>query len=207
VDNALGSAGPSGPSSELDPLPFGSAARALGRCALQTSRLVVKREIRQPRERVGTRIGFADGTTGTVYRETVIRRGSAASPAVLVVGFKLRHVHMEWAHGLFRLESELNTILFAGFPGLISKLWLRHDEHDYYRGFYEWDGPDLAVAYVRALWWMLGLVSDRGSIRYAVLPGLARDAVLANPDIVDAELISSPGGWWRPESVEGGTRR
>jgi membrane protein len=59
-----------------------------------------------------------------VYRETVIDRPPALLPAVLVVSFRLRHVNRGWAHSLFRPESELNTVLFAGFPGLVSKLWL-----------------------------------------------------------------------------------
>jgi hypothetical protein len=98
---------------------------------------------------------------------------------------------------LFRLESELNTVLFAGFPGLVSKLWLRHDQHGVYRGLYQWDDPEQAVAYVRALWWVLALVSEPGSIHYAVLPGLYRDQVVANPSVVDT-VAAAPGGWWRP---------
>ncbi len=42
-------------------------------------------------------------------------------------------------------------MLFAGFSGLISKLWLDHDENDLYRGLYQWDDPELALAYVRSL--------------------------------------------------------
>jgi hypothetical protein len=96
------------------------------------------------------------------------------------------------------VESELNTVLFAGFPGLVSKLWLRHDQHHLYRGFYQWDGPERAVAYVRALWWVLALVSEPESIHYAVLPDLDRDKVLAEPAVIDARLNAAPGGWWRP---------
>ena len=56
----------------------------------------------------------------------------------------------------------LNTPLFVGFRGFVSKLWLTHDQAGFYRGMYEWDGPELAHAYVRALWWILALVCDRG---------------------------------------------
>lgn len=106
-------------------------------------------------------------------------------------------------HAAFRVESELNTILFAGFPGLVSKLWLRHDQRGVYRGIYQWDGPERAVSYARAMWWILALVSEPGSVHYAVLPGLDRDEVLQDPGVVDA-LVAAPGGWWRP-SVEGAT--
>jgi hypothetical protein len=161
--------------------------------------LVAERRIRQPDANVGRRIAFADRTSGDVYRETVIEGASPAKPAVLVVCFRLRRVHRGWAHALFRLESELNTVLFAGFPGFVSKLWLRHDEHGVYRGFYQWDDPALAVAYVRALWWVLALVSERASIHYVVLPGLDRDEVLADPSLSDA-VSAAPAAWWRPAS-------
>src|SRR5688572_5354701 len=54
-----------------------------------------------------------------------------------------------WGHALFRWESLLNTPLFVGFAGFVSKLWLAHDEDGVYRGFYEWDGPARAEYYAR----------------------------------------------------------
>lgn len=177
--------------------------RALLECAWRTLVLVVERRIRQPAANVGLSVCFADGTSSEVYRETMIDRPAASEPAVLVVCFRLRRIRREWAHAVFRAESELNTILFAGFPGLVSKLWLCHDEQGLYRGFYQWDGAERAVAYVRALWWVLAAVSEPGSIRYAVLPGLDRDKVLQNPALVDT-LTAAPGGWWRPTTHPGG---
>src|SRR5581483_4522289 len=102
-----------------------------------------------------------------------------------------------------RVESELNTILFAGFPGLVSKLWLRHDQRQTYRGVYQWDDADLAESYARALWWVLALVSERGSVKYVVLPGLGRDDVLDDPTLIDT-VDPSPGGWWRPRRANTG---
>ena len=159
--------------------------------------LLAQGDIRQPRHNVGREVRFGNGTCARVYRETVIVRPPPSEPAVLIVGFRLRRVHRARAHALFRMESELNTILFAGFRGLVSKLWLSHDQDGVYRGVYQWDGADSAVAYVRALWWVLALVSEPKSIHYAVLPGLDRDRVLANPGVV-ASLVARPGGWWRP---------
>lgn len=198
--SAIGSAAPPEGVSEQQHLRLQPALSVLIRAALQACVLLVRRGLHQPASNVGCRISFADGSTGTVYRETAIDR-SVASPAVLVVCFRLRHVHFDWLHWLFRAESELNTILFAGFPGLVSKLWLRHDGHHLYRGFYQWDGSELAVAYVRALWWPLALVCERTSIHYAVLPGLTRDEVLANPALIDETLRTAPRGWWRPVTV------
>ena len=156
--------------------------------------LLSQHRVRQPAASVGREITFADGSSSRVYRETVIADAACDDPVVLIVGFRLRRVRSERAHALFRLESELNTVLFAGFPGLVSKLWMRHDQNHLYRGVYQWNGEASAVAYVSALWWALVAVSERSSIEYHVLPGLARDDVLAHPD------LAPDGGqeWWRP---------
>lgn len=194
---AWGDAAASPATGEERPLRLRDAIRALLACAWHTTALIVRGRLHQPMSNVGRCISFADGTFAQVYRETVIDRKSVQQPAVLVVCFRLRGIRAGWQHALFRMESELNTVLFAGFPGLVSKLWLRHDQNHLYRGLYQWDDPVLAVAYVRALWWVLVLVSEPGSIHYAVLPGLDRDKVIADPSSVDT-LETAPGGWWRP---------
>lgn len=183
---------------EKPPLPPGPAAAAVGRSALRTPILLARRRVHQPDRHVGRRLGFADGSAATVYRETVVDRPAPAAPAVLVVAFRLRAVRGERGHALFRAESELNTPLFVGFPGFVSKLWLAHDQHQRYRGLYEWDGPDLAEAYARALWRVLALVCPPPTIRYAVLPGLGRDEVLRDPA---AAAPGATGAWWRLAAV------
>jgi hypothetical protein len=116
-----------------------------------------------------------------------------------VVAFRLRLVRGR-AHILFRLESELNTPLFVGFPGFVSKLWLAHDRLGTYRGVYEWDGPDRAERYARSLWHVLALVSEPHSIAYQVLPGVHRAELLAQPDAwVGGE--AGTGAWWRVTEV------
>lgn len=187
---------------EDGPLPLGRAAVDLARCIMHACRLLALDRIHQPSGNVGRWISFADSTTTTVYRETVIDRPSPAQPAVLVVGFRLRRIRRERLHALFRMESELNTILFAGFPGLISKLWLAHDQNGLYRGLYEWDDAHLASAYARALWWVLALVSDSHSIRYTVLPGCRRDELLDAPAVVAGATVTTDD-WWRPVVGEG----
>lgn len=201
-DPPVGASPESGGFVEEPPLALRCAIKALGRCALVTGILLARRRIRQPTEHVGMRLSFGDGTTAAVYRETVIDRPPPAVPTVLVVCFRLRRVRSEWVHALFRLESILNTVLFAGFAGLVSKLWLRHDQRGVYRGFYQWDDPAPAVAYVRALWWVLALVSEPGSIHYRVLPGLRRDEVLRDPALVDKVAPAQDGGWWRLVGTE-----
>ena len=158
--------------------------------------LLRARRLHHPRGNVGLRVRFADGSNAEVYRETRVGGGRAEDPALLVVGFVLRGVHGR-AHLAFRLESWLNIPMFVGFPGLSSKLWMTHDEHGCYRGIYEWDGAERAVSYVRALSWVLGLVSVPGSIKAHIVPGIRRDDALSRPDLLgpDEEKTKS---WWKP---------
>ena len=162
---------------EHRPLSLPTAVGALARCALVSTGLMVRGRIHHPRGAVGTRLRFPGGTTSWVYRETVVDRPPAVDPCVLVVEFRLRWVRGR-AHALFRAESWLNGPLFAGFPGLLTKWWVAADERGVYRGVYEYDGPERADTYARALWWVLALVSVRGSIRHVVVPGVRRADVL-----------------------------
>ncbi len=141
------------------------------------------------------RLRFTDGTSARVYRETVVDRGPTLDPCVLIVEFRLRAVRGR-GHAAFRVESMLNTPLFAGFPGFVSKLWLAHDERGRYRGVYEWDGRRRAENYARALWRVLALVSVRGSIHYVVLPRLDRDMLLVRPGTL-AGQAEDEAAWWR----------
>jgi hypothetical protein len=173
---------------------------ALARCIGTTAVLLARRRIHLPRGHVGMRLRFADDSSAQVYRETVVDRPSARDPCVLVVAFRLRAVR-SCGHAAFRAESLLNTPLFVGFPGFVSKLWLAHDEHEVYRGLYQWDGAGLAESYARALWWVLALVCPTASIRYTVLPGLRRDDLLSDPRILDSVSTADAAEWWRPVAV------
>jgi hypothetical protein len=185
------------------PFRLSRAAGALVRSVATTVRLLARRQIRQPTDHLGDVLGFGDDSHGRVYRETVVGQAAADEPAVLVVSFRLRGVRGV-GHALFRAESLLNTPLFVGFPGFVSKLWLAHDEHGVYRGVYQWNVAEQADAYVRALWWVLALVSVRGSVRYVVLPGLRRDELLADPGLLADTAPGEPEAWWRPIRVERG---
>jgi hypothetical protein len=158
--------------------------------------LLARHRVHIPREHIGLRLEFADGTAARVFRETVIDRGRTQEPCVLMVEFRLRFVR-GWGHALFRRESLLNTLLFAGFPGLVSKLWLAHDQHGVYRGVYEWDGARRAEHYARCLWRILELGCVPGSIHYMVVPGLHRDDVLRYPDLLNPAAVSEGSTWWQ----------
>ena len=185
---------------EQPPLTYPAAARALAGCFVATAQLIWRRRMHLPSQRVGMRLGFADGTSAWVFRETIVDRDPTADPCVLVVEFRLRAVRGR-GHAAFRRESLLNTPLFAGFPGFVSKLWLADDERGRYRGLYEWDGPRLAENYARALWRVLALVSVPGSIHYVVLPGLRRDALLDRPEVLDGAAVDATS-WWRLTEVQ-----
>jgi hypothetical protein len=181
---------------EQTPRPRSVAARAVTRSIVRSGALLVSGRCHLSRGHVGWRLVFGDGTSAPVYRETVVDR-VPMEPCALVVSFRLRMVRGR-GHRAFRWESILNTPLFVGFPGFVSKLWLAHDELGNYRGLYEWDGPSRAEHYARCLWRVLAIVSVPGSIRYRVLPGLTLDALLAD------QAQSDVPDWWRPAaSIEG----
>jgi hypothetical protein len=158
---------------------------ALARCVLTTASLLAHRRVHLPSGRRGTVLHLPDGSASRIYRETVVDRAPAVEPCALVVTFRLRRVRGR-GHVLFRWESLLNTPLFVGFPGFVSKLWLAHDVHGVYRGLYDWDGVAAAEHYARSLRWVLALVSVPGSVHHRVLPGVRRDDLLARPELVAA---------------------
>ncbi|QMU23255.1 hypothetical protein H3V45_10410 [Gordonia rubripertincta] len=175
------------------PLPWPQAFAAFGRCLVDVARSLRQRRLHQPSTNLGRVIAFADGTQATVYRETVHDNGPVTEPVSLIVAFRLRWVGgNRVAHRLFWLESVCNTVLFAGFDGFVTKLWMTADANHVYRGIYEWDGYDSAVDYVRALWWPLMIVSRRDSIRFHVVGDSTRESLL------DGTPGEPDGSWWRP---------
>ncbi len=181
---------------EQVPLSHGVAARATARCVASAVALLARRRIRLSSEHVGMILRFADGTSARVYRETVVDGRAPANPCVLLVAFRLRGVRGR-GHALFRRESLLNTPLFVGYPGFVSKLWVAHDDLGTYRGIYQWDGPERAEHYARCLWRVLELVCLPDSIHYQVLPRLRRDVYLDAPHLIDATAPYDAKAWWR----------
>lgn len=130
-------------SPEPRPAPRIKAWRAVARCVGTSCVMLAKRRVHLPKGQVGRMLRFADGSTARVDRETAVDRQPPGEPCVLVVSFRLRLVRGR-AHGFFEAESILNTPLFVGFPGFVSKLWCAHDTFGAYRGLYEWDGAQRA---------------------------------------------------------------
>jgi hypothetical protein len=190
------------------PDPKRLAWAAVGRCILTSIRMLAREQVRLPHGNLGRRIHFADGSSAQVYRETVVPGRMPKEPCFLAVSFRLRHVRGR-GHTVFRIESILNTPLFVGFPGFISKLWLANDGAGLYRGLYEWDGADAAASYARSLWRVLEIVSEPGSIDYRVVPGLRRDdAVDHAGTVVEHASPDTKPEWWRvtnPQGADAGT--
>ncbi|GAC52347.1 hypothetical protein [Gordonia amicalis] len=176
------------------PAPWPRALIAFGRCFAEVVRSLIGRRLHQPLPNLGRVVAFADGTTATVYRETRRDNHPVTEPVCLVVCFRLRWVDgNRLAHRVFRVESVCNTILFAGFDGFVSKLWMTADGDNRYRGIYDWDGYDSAVDYVSALWWPLMVVAEQDSIHYHVVGDRTRDSLLAGGGPVPDQRE-----WWRP---------
>ena len=173
---------------EQRPLSVPRAALGVARSVLRTARLLAQRRIYLPVAHVGKKLRFDGGTAAPVFWESVVDRGPTLRPAVLVVRFRLRLVR---GQAYFRRESILNTPLFIGFPGFVSKLWLADDQNGTYRGVYEWDDAARATSYARSLWRVLQIKCVPGTIGYRVIPGirLLRDPTLAP----EAE---GTGWWW-----------
>jgi hypothetical protein len=177
-----------------------AALRPLALCALHTGAMLIRRRLRQPNDHVGEIVTFADGTSGRVYRQTRVLAPPSVEPVFLVVRFRLRLARGGWSHALFRAESILNTVFFGGFKGLVSKLWLAHDQKGRYRGLYEWDGAEAALAYVDALWWVLSLVSVPGSVSFVIARGLGCEEALATSSLLRSAAVDDDG-WWRPVAI------
>jgi hypothetical protein len=180
-----------------------SPAGAFAASVVAVGRLVATRRLRHPRRHAGLRLRFADGTTGRTYRETVRLCGAATRPSLLVVQFRLRLLGTNrLLHALFRIESVANTVLFAGFPGFRSKLWLAGDGTPTYRGVYDWDDPDQAAAYAEALCALLRPLCTPGSVRYHVVPGVQRDEAIRHPGRLGPEPVPPAERWWRLQAVQ-----
>jgi hypothetical protein len=175
------------------PLPVPAAVRSVASCAASTAPLLWHDRILWPHSRVGTILHFADGTSGRIFRETVIPK-RRVDPCLLVVTFRLVLLRGA-AHLAFERESILNTPLFVGFPGFRSKLWVAADERGRYRGIYDWDGALRAAAYARSLWRVLALGSFPDSIAYRVVPEVTVSELLqGRVSVSDPERE----GWWVP---------
>jgi hypothetical protein len=188
-----------------DGTPRHPAVVDFAHCVREWSRLVARGELRSPKEFVGTRLHFRDGTTSLVFRETV-RSAPTPEPSLLVIQFRLAALGSNrWAHAAFRRECVLHTPLFAGFPGFRSKLWADDVTTGVYRGVYEWDGAEAGRAYGVRMVGLLAPFSNADTARFHLVGGLRRDTFLRDPQ---AAPVDAAEGWWQLDRpVEPATAR
>jgi hypothetical protein len=144
---------------------------ALG-CALRTLWLLARGALHIDHSLDGRLAQLPDGRTFEIFRRTT----SSASdhdmnePVVLSVWFHLRFVPA-WARTrrtLFERESILNTLLFAGFPGYQSKLWMVDPDTNEFAGLYEWRGREAAERYARYITSVLRPLSSHGLVDWEI---------------------------------------
>lgn len=181
-----------------------SFMRAVGaelRCVVSTLFLLVRGQIRMPREMVGREIVFADGTRSEIYRETAMRHVGTSPRVILAVRFRLRLIGSSpVGHALFRFESLFNTLLFAAHRGFHTKLWLTDRVTNYYRGIYEWQDAESAAAYAEVLRVVLSPWVQTGSFAYRVVDGVRRPEFLEG-QVVDQSSHLPEDLWWLPSEV------
>ena len=179
-------------------IAFMTVVRAELRCVLSTLSLLVRGQLRMPREMVGREIVFADGTRSEIYRETAMRAVGTSPRVMLAVRFRLRLIgSSRVGHALFRFESLFNTLLFAAHRGFHTKLWLTDRSTNYYRGIYEWRDAESAAQYAEVLRVVLSPWAQNGSFAYRVIDGIRRPEFLEGQVLPDS---SDPPEdlWWLP---------
>ena len=179
-------------------IAFITVVRAELRCVLSTLFLLVRGQIRMPREMVGREIEFADGTRSEIYRETAMRDVDTSPRVMLAVRFRLRLIgSSRVGHALFRFESLFNTLLFAAHRGFHTKLWLTDRATNNYRGIYEWQDAETATRYAEVLRVVLSPWVQTGSFAYRVIDGIRR------PEFLEGQVVRDSSGtpedlWWLP---------
>ena len=142
---------------------------------MRTLRLIATGKLHRICHRAGDQVSLADGRRFVVFRAT----SCSASEGVadddenmsLEVWFHLRFVpsHARVRRFLFERESILNTLLFAGFPGYMTKLWMVDPVTNDYAGLYSWSGRRNAERYATYITTLLGPLSTPGSVGHRLI--------------------------------------
>jgi hypothetical protein len=172
-----------------------SALADFAGCAAAWGGLVARHRLTSPKDNLGARLRFADGSSSFVFRETAVTQVGTSDPTLLVIQFRLAALGSNGPlHAAFRRECVLHTPLFAGFPGFRSKLWIDDVETGVYRGVYQWQGGELARHYAARMVALLAPFSNAGTARYHVVEGVRRDEFLLHPEVAPAHAEDA---WWR----------
>lgn len=117
------------------------------------------------RGRLGRQYDIEQAGCFQIFRETVSRLESDATPVVLVVGFRLKLIDSNpLLHWLFQRLCILTTPFWSGFDGFKVKLWMVDQQTKNYLGIYQWLGEDNAITYVNFLTPVLKFFSAKNSV-------------------------------------------
>jgi hypothetical protein len=159
----------------------------MARCARRVGTMLVRRQLHRRRDRLGSSVRLPDGRRFSIFRDTYAGppggpplRSANGDEVTIVVWFHLRAVPSgsRVRRYVFERESILNTLLFAGFPGYLVKLWMVDPATGDYAGLYLWEGRDDAHRYAGYITAVLRPLSVPGSVGSAVLGGDAFEQAL-----------------------------
>ncbi len=113
-----------------------------------------------------------------MFREPTCDGDPGVEQVTLVAWFHLRAIPAGARARRYAFERLclLNTVLFAGFDGYRTKLWMVDPDTSDYGGLYSWVSAEEADAYGRYIVGVLRLLCRPGSLGYQVLPGPALEA-------------------------------
>lgn len=159
--------------------------RQAGVCAWRTFGLLARRQLHLQHGRIGTTVAIPDGRQSVVFRESS-RDGDPGSASVtLAVWFHLRGI--PGGSRIRRLFFErlclVNTILFAGFAGYQSKLWMVDPVTSDYAGLYSWHSAEEAEPYARYIIRILSPLSSEGTVGYEILPATSFSDYLESQEV------------------------
>jgi hypothetical protein len=151
--------------------PMRTVWLALG-CAVRTVWLLARGALHIDHSLDGRLAQLPDGRSFEIFRRTTSSASDhdTGEPVVLSVWFHLRFVPA-WARrrrALFERESILNTLLFAGFAGYESKLWMVDPDTNEFAGLYQWRGREAAERYARYIASVLRPLSSHGLVGWDI---------------------------------------
>ena len=170
-------------------LSGGAASPALGTqaalCAWRTFGLLARRQLHLHHDRIGTTVVIPDGRKFVVFRESARDSDSGSSSVTLAVWFHLRGIPggSRVRRFLFERLCLANTILFAGFTGYQSKLWMVDPVTSDYAGLYSWHSAEEAEPYARYIVRILAPLSQEGSVGYEILPTVSFADYLGSQEV------------------------
>jgi len=157
-----------------------SLMRQAARCFVCTVALLFQRRLHIGHRRVRHDVVLDDGRRYVVFRETSCDTPTSTRPVTLVVWFRLRAIPpgARLRRRIFERACIVNTLLFAGVPGYVTKLWMVNPPTSDYAGLYSWRSASEAESYGRYITSILRPLSARGSIGFNVVADRTLDEYL-----------------------------